>query len=258
MEEKKKDVLPSEEDLDEELGFEDFEDEDVEEDEEAEEEEASEDAEKSKAKEEQDKAERARQAKLRREREAKERAEREKKLQEEAYLKGQLDGVKVNTFTNEPITDEYDLKIYKVQLALEKEGKDPISDLPKRLAELDRTASNEAKKKEAEKREREDAIDKDIADFRAKYPNVSVAKLLNDPDFKDYSDGRLGIKDGKSLAQLYEDFTKFKAKYVKEEVEEAETKSPPSPNGGRKRDKTSYSTMTEEQKIAELKKQGLI
>lgn len=210
----------------------------------------------------QDEAERARQAKARREREAKEQQAREKAIEEKAYLKGKLDSTKVNTFTNEPIEDEYDLKIYEIQKELDKEGKDPITDLPKRLAELNRNAGKKAKEEADSKKEREDAIDKDISDFRAKYPKVNVAELLKDPDFKDYSDGRLGIKGGKSLAQIYEDFEKFKSKYVTKKVEEEEEddgkKSPPSPDGGRKHQKTSYSTMSEEDKIKELKRQGLI
>lgn len=243
-EEEKKTVEASEEDED--LDLDDFEDEEQEEKEEKEE----------SSKEEQDKEERARQAKLRREREAREREQREKAIKDEAYLKGQLEATKVNPYTNEPIDDEYDLKILKVQKELEKEGKDPIADLPKRLAQLNRSADLEAKKEESARKEREDAIDNDIKDFKSKYPKVDIFKLLNDQDFKDYSDGRLGVKGGKSLAQIYEDFERFKSKYTKKEEESH--KAPPSPNGGRKTEKTSYSEMSEEQRIAELKRQGLI
>lgn len=209
----------------------------------------------------QDEEERARQAKLRREREAREREAREKAIEEKAYLKGQLDSTKVNTFTNEPIEDEYDLKIFTIQKQLEKEGKDPISDLPKRLAELNRSAGQKAKTEADEKKAREDAIDSDIKDFRAKYPRVDIAELLKDPDFKEYSDGRLGIKGGKSLAQIYDDFEKFKAKFVgKKEDDENDDdgkKSTPSPNG-QKHKKSTYSNMSKEDKIKELKRQGLI
>lgn len=213
-----------------------------------------------KSKEEQDKAERARQAKARREREAKEREAREREIEEKAYLKGKLDSTKVNTFTEEPIEDEYDLFIYETQKELEKEGKDPISDLPKRLAEINRKKAKEANDKAKEKEQLNEKIDKEFAEFRGKYPDQKISELLNDPDFKDYADGRLG-KGDKTLTQLYENFLKLKQKFggKKEGEEEDDGKrGAPSPTGGRKTQKTSYSEMSEEEKIKELRRQGLI
>jgi hypothetical protein len=213
-----------------------------------------------KEKEEAEKQERARQARLRREREEREREEREARIRKQAKLEGELEASKVNTYTNEPIEDEYDLKIFKLQKELEKEGKDPISDLPKKLAEMERSASREAKKKKEAEEEVNKVIDDDIKDFKSKYPNVDLVELLKDPDFKDYTDGRLGIKGGMSLATIYDNFNKFKAKYSKseEKEEDAEKATPPSPNGGRKSKKLTYSEMSKEEKIKELKRQGLI
>ena len=49
-----------------------------------------------------------------------EKAEEEKKrIEREAYLKGKLESTKVNTFTNKPIKDEYDLKVFKLQQEIE-------------------------------------------------------------------------------------------------------------------------------------------
>lgn len=254
-EDEKKKVAPEAEEDFEDDDFDDIDVDDIEE----EEEKSDEEEEKKKA-EEAKKQERARQAKLRREREAKEREEREAKIRKEAKLEGELEASKVNIFTNEPIEDEYDLKIFKLQKQLEKEGKDPISDLPKKLAEMERSASREAKKKSEEEAEANKVIDNDIKDFRTKYPTVNLSELLKDPDFKDYSEGRLGVKGGMSLAQIYENFNKFKAKYSKSknEEEESDKPTPPSPNGGRKTKKTSYSEMSEDEKIKELRRQGLI
>lgn len=240
MEDENKDL----EELDDDLNYDDIEEEEVEE---------------QPKKKVQDENERARQAKARREREAKERETREKAIKDEAYLKGQLDSTKVNTFTNEEIEDEYDLKIFTIQKQLEKEGKDPISDLPKRLAELNRSAGKKAQEEAKEKKEREDSIDKDLKDFRSKNPKVDVTALLKDPDFQSYTEGRLGVKGGKSLAQLYADFETFKAKYEKKEtkVEDDAKASSPSPSG-QPHKKTSFASLSEEDKIKELKRQGLI
>lgn len=211
-------------------------------------------------KEEQDKAERARQAKARREREAKEREAREKEIERKAYLKGKLDSTKVNEFTEEAIEDEYDLFIYETQKALKAEGKDPIADLPKRLAEINRKKAKEESDEETKKKQLNEKIDKEFAEFRGKYPSIKITELLSDPDFKDYADGRLG-KGDKSLTQLYENFLKLKKKLggkTEEESEDDGITPSPSSTGGRKREKTPYSQMSKEQKEKELRRQGLI
>lgn len=240
-------------------GHDDDEDDDADEDEEEDEDEDEDDEKSKKSKEEQDKAERARQAEARRKREAKEREAREKEIERKAYLKGKLEATKVNTFTEEPIEDEYDLFIFETQKQLEKEGKDPISDLPKRLADINRQSAKKATEEADKKRQLDEQIDKEFSEFKDKYPSVKIPELLADPDFKDYADGRLG-KGGKTLTQLYESFQNLKKKFggSEEEEEDDGKKSPPSPNGGRKTTKTSYSKMSREAKIKELRRQGLI
>ena len=209
----------------------------------------------------QSKEERARQAQARRDREAKEREAREKEIEKKAYLKGKLDSTKVNTYTEEPIEDEYDLFIFETQKQLEKEGKDPISDLPKRLAEINRENDKKAKEEAEKKKKQDEKIDQEFAEFHSKYPDVSIPELLKDPDFADYADGRLGM-GAKTLTQLYEGFMKMKNKFsgakTEKEEEDDGKATPPSPNGGRKHEKTSYSKMSEEEKVKELRRQGLI
>lgn len=255
-----------EEEAEEEEEDEDLDDEDIDEEEETEDDgdeddsrdDDEEEKEKSKKKK-QSKEERARQAQARREREAKEREAREKEIERKAFLKGKLEGNKVNTFTEEPINDEYDLFIFETQQKLEKEGKDPIADLPKRLAEINRQKAKEAEDEAKKKKDLDEQIDKEFSEFRGKYPGVDLRALLKDPDFADYADGRLG-KGGKTLVQLYEAFNNFKKKFGGKNEEEEDTgkKGAPSPNGGRKQKETSYSKMSEEEKIKELKRQGLI
>lgn len=249
-------VEETEEEEQEDLDVEDIDDEE-EKSEEAEEE-SRDDDEKKEDKKVQTKEERAHYAKLRREREAKEREDREKRIREEAYLKGKLEGNKVNTFTEEPINDEYDLFIFETQKELEKEGKDPIADLPKRLAEINRAKAKEESDKVKKQNELNEQIDKEFQEFRSKYPDVNLKELLKNPDFADYADGRLGT-GGKTLTQLYEAFNNFKKKLgVKEQEEDTGKKGAPSPDGGRKQKETSYSKMSEEEKIKELRRQGLI
>lgn len=202
--------------------------------------------------------ERARQAKARREREARERAEREKQIERDAYLKGKLEGKKVNRFTNEPIEDEYDLKVYELQEDIEKHGGDPIADLPKRMAGLEREAQNKVKMRKEEEAKKDEAVKNDIKDFMSKHPDIKVGELLEDPDFKTFAEGRLGTIP---LDKLYGDFNNMKSKFSgtkKKEEEDDEHVTPPSPTGGRKEHPTSYSKMSDADKEKELRRQGLI
>lgn len=226
------------------------------------------DEEKNSVKKKQSQEENARQAKIRREKEQKEREAREEKIRKEAYEKGKLDATKINPFTNKPIEDKYDLKILEIQKRIKENGGDPIEDLPLELAKLEREEDH--KKNEAAKaKEKEDEyISKDISDFRSKYKDVDLKVLLNDPLFNKFSSGKLG--NGKdSFIRVYEDFLEFKELVTKskkdedsEKEEDNEAKkrgSAPSSNGGKTKDaKTSYSKLSKEERIKELRKQGLI
>lgn len=212
--------------------------------------------------------ENARQAKLRREKEQKEKEAREERIRKEAYEKGKLDATKINPFTNKPIEDNYDLKIYELQKKIEESGGHPIDDLPTELAKLEREEAKKKKVAEEEKAKEDQKILNDISDFKTKYKNVNVKELLSNPLFDKFSNGKLG--NGKdSLIKVYEDFLEF-TKLVSSSKEEEEKQKKadeeakkkgiaPSPNGGKTKDeKSSYSKLSEEERIKELKKQGLI
>lgn len=212
--------------------------------------------------------ENARQAKLRREKEQKEKEAREEQIRKEAYEKGKIDATKVNPFTNKPIEDKYDLKIYELQKKIKDKGGDPIADLPSELAKLEREEARKQSDAALAKAKEDENILKDIEDFKSKYKDVDVKALLNDPLFDKFSNGKLG--NGKdSFIKVYEDFLEFKKLVSSSKDDEEEQKkresdakkkgSAPSSNGGKTKDeKTSYSKMSKEERIKLLKKQGLI
>lgn len=205
---------------------------------------------------EQSKEERARQAEARRRREAKEREAKEKEIADKAYLKGQLESTRVNPYTNKPVEDEYDLKVLKVQRQIEDEGGDPITDLPAKLAQLDRAEAKKKAENAKKEAEGEKAIADDIDDFRKKHPDVDAKELLSDGRFASYSRGKLGSE---SLSDIYDEFTKtFGKESKKSEADGKKKGAAPSPNGGQKAETVPYSKMTKEQKIAYLKSQNLI
>lgn len=216
----------------------------------------------------QSKEERAKQARDRRERELK---EREEQIRQEAYEKGKKDGAlgasKKNEFTNEPIADEYDLKVYEVQKKIKESGGDPIADLPKELARIDRENASRKAAADKTKSDGDAKIDKDLKEAMSAYPEYGSAEkmkgLMSDPEFSDYADGKLGTKP---LKEIIASFKAFKAKYgdkdaEKKRAEEEEAKrkaSAPGSNGKPPKPKKPYAEMTKEEKIEELKRQHLV
>lgn len=137
-----------------------------------------------------------------REAEAKAKKEREEEMErvrKEATVKAELGSIKTNPYTNEPIVDEEDLKVYKIQKELEDAGKDPVKDLPKKLAEIERSKADEAKKIADAKKVEDDKLKEkaknEVADFRKDYPDINTAELAKDPIWNEIYDPRLTIKE---------------------------------------------------------------
>ena len=156
-----------------------------------------------KSKEEEQKKKNSEFARRRREKEEAERLAKEEKLKNQAKVEAQLEILKVNPFTQEKIEDEEDLKIYKIQKELDDEGLDPISDLPKRLAEIKRKEKQESSKKTEEEAKLKEKINQDLDDFRKKYPKVDTKALSKDEDFLKFA--YEGDKVGRwTTAEIYE------------------------------------------------------
>lgn len=157
-------------------------------------------------------------AKRRREKEQaeKDRKDQEQKIREEARLQTELELTKTNPYTDEPINDEEDLKIYKIQKEIEKSGGDPINDLPKKLAEINR--QERAKRQESlskENAERE-KLQKDIDEFHQKYPKVNLKELADDKDFIDFAADKQGRM---KLEEIYEFYQLKKKDRVSQQAE---------------------------------------
>lgn len=196
-------------------------------------EESQEDSEKKK----EEKAKNARFAELRRKQEAEAKAKaeeetrkREQKIRDEATLKAKLGVIKTNPYTEEPIHDEEDLKIYEIMKELEDEGKDPVADLGKRMAQLRRQEAEKAKKAQEEADAKEKAskekIDAEINELRTKYPKVNTSELASDPLFQECLKGRAGRWTQVEIYEYYlekkqEEDAKAKESKEKELLDEA-------------------------------------
>jgi len=211
-------------------------------------------------------------AQLRREKEAKEKAERERlekereqKIRAQAKLEGELGVLKTNPYTEEPIRDEEDVKIYKLQKQLEDEGRDPISDLPKKIAEVNREnakklADEEARQKQAEL-DKQAKINAEIKELREKYPKVDTAKLAGDELFQECMKGRAGRWSQVEIYELYlnkkaeadKKAAEDKAKNSVDEATKKLTKTPSSKSSG-KETASDIDNMTDEEFEAYWKK----
>jgi len=180
---------------------------------------------------------------------------------EEGKKAGRLESSKVNTFTNEPIEDEYDLKIFEIQKQLKAEGKDPQKDLPKRLAELNRQEAKEKKDKDEKDKKEQENVQKDVQDFVKEVGSAAKAKeIYNDPKFQRFIDGKEGTKP---LKDLYREYLEFKKDLGVDDEEDSDEEGKkkggtPSPNGKKGSGEKSYSKLSPEEKQAFLKKNGLI
>lgn len=191
-------------------------------------------------------------------RRAKEAQEREAKLKKEAKTQAELEVIKKNPYTEEPIEDEEDLKVYKLMKEIDDEGGDPIADLPKRIAKIER----DKVKAETEKANK---IKEEVADLRRAYPDVDMRALGNDQELLDLADEKQGRW---TLTECYEYLTMKRAKAEAKKEEQKEDKSvkenakkvtkvPSSnSNGGKKETSTDYMEMSDEEFLKLQKNNG--
>jgi len=179
-------------------------------------------------------------AEKRREKERKEREAREQKIKEDAKIEGKLEVLKVNPYTDEKIIDDEDLKIYEIQKKLEEEGLDPVNDLPKRLAEINRKQKESAKAEEEKQKEFAKYDEMDRNQLQKAYPELSLEKLDADNDFQEFAKGKIHRW---TLTEIYEAYQSKKQKdsankekamvdKVADDVAKNMTKVPSSNQGG--------------------------
>lgn len=143
-------------------------------------------------------------------------AEEKERLKREAKLEGKLEVLKTNPYTREEIKDEEDLKVYEIQKQLDDEGLDPIEDLPKRLAEINRKTKKEELERAKTEEENANKMQQDLQDFMSKNPNVDMNALRDDDDFWDFAHDFLG---NTSLDSIYRAYQKTQKKISAKEKE---------------------------------------
>lgn len=186
----------------------------------------------------------ARFAQERREREAQAKAKAEKEAREaerRAYVKGQVDTLKTNPYTGDPITDETDLEQYKVMKELDEKGVDPLKGFAKAWA--DRTRSEMSKREQAQAKKAEEAkqAQKEVDDLVAAYPGLDVPALVKDDAFQKFASGKYGRW---TLTEIYET---YKAKDGRQAESKPRAKSSPSSMAGGTSEPKSITDMTDDE-----------
>jgi len=146
---------------------------------------------------------------------ARRKAETEMELKvKEAYQKGRLESFigKINPYTQTVIKDETDIQVYENMYALEKQGKDPVTDYASYVADKQREESKIREEQEKLQKEAEN----DIAEFTEKYPDVNLTELLENETFKDYIEGKR-----KPLITLYENYHKMENSFRNKAIDVA-------------------------------------
>lgn len=200
-------------------------------------------------------------ARLRRQREAEEKELKEKKekeIREAAKLEAELGIIKKNPYTEEPIVDEEDLRIYKLQKAIEEKGGDPITDLPKAIAEENRKIAQERKAQAEQNQATQAQLAQQANELFEKYPEA-IGTAQDDQELLDL----MSEKSGRwTMTECYEylqmtrkntqatktkaETEETKAKVVKETTNKI-SKTPSSQSNGGKASKDDYLAMTDEE-----------
>lgn len=131
-------------------------------------------------------------------------------IRREAYERGIREGRvaafsgKKNEYTGQPIKDAYDLEVYETMRKIEEAGGDPVADFASEMAERRRQEAQKAN----ERKETEQKYQAELVEFAKEMPDVDLKVLFNDPKFRTFARGKLGVM---SLKEVYADYSTLTA-----------------------------------------------
>lgn len=158
----------------------------------------------------------------RRRREAERRAELEKATaaaRESAIIEA-LGGK--NPYTGEEMKDSADVREFLTMREIEKSGGDPLTDYSKHLKTKEKEAIKKAEADKQAEAESKEWYRSDREKFMSDHPDVKIQDLIDNQDFRDYADGKVGIVP---LSKIYEGFIRISGKAKKDADAKAEAKA---------------------------------
>ena len=167
-----------------------------------------------------------------------------KRLLKEQYLKGKIDAIKVNPFTNEEIKTERDLELYE-EMCKENNAGDTNS----RIIGGYKSYFKKMNEKETESEKNKKIQEEQIASFTKAVPDARLReKILNDEDFKNIY-GSI-IVSGGDLGKAATSFIKLKKldkpdpNYLKGK---SETNYAPNPNETNNKPHVDFENMSDDE-----------
>jgi trichohyalin len=206
----------------------------------------------------------AKRRRAREEAEKKEREAKEEKIRENAKTEAELGILKTNPFTDEPIKDKQDLEVYKIMKAIEDEGGDPINDLPKRLAQINRQREEKTAEEQKKSNERTEKINRETKELLEAYPKLDPADLAQDKEYLNLCEEKGGRW---TMLEVYEhllnkrekdasDSQKNKKEEVVKQNAKKVNKTPSSTPNGSGNSSDDYLNMSDEDFLEISKKKG--
>lgn len=178
-------------------------------------------AEDEKSKEAKRNAEFAKRRRAKEEQDKKEREAKEAEIREKAKVEAELGILKKNPYTDEPIKDAQDLEIYKIMKGIEDEGGDPVNDLPKKIAEINRARFAKDQEEKSKAKARQTKIKEETDELINTYPNLDLAKLSEDKEFLDLCEKK---GDRWTMTEIYEHLETKRERSKNKEIEENKKK----------------------------------
>lgn len=127
----------------------------------------------------------------------------------------------------------------------------------KKLKEEEEAKAKEKQEQEQKQVNRTNELGKQLSEFKDKYPDIDIAKLDEDPNFKKFINGKLlGKQD---FTKLYEEFKEMRINISGETTEEAELRykiKQESSSGQQQQDPTGEADIYSEEELAILSEQA--
>lgn len=143
------------------------------------------------------------------------------KAAEEARITAIIEAVGENPYTKKPIKDAADVDQYLLMRKIVNDGGDPIEDYPEYVKRQNAERAASAKAEAEAGAAKVASAQKDVTDFKAKYPTVDLQELAKDTAFNVFCNGKLG---NIPLTDIYEQYKVVQAEIaakIQKQKEEA-------------------------------------
>ena len=155
-------------------------------------------------------------ARRRREQQAREDIRRAREEERVSSIIEALDGK--NPYNGEAMKDAADVEVFLTMKRIKASGGDPVTDYARARADADRESARRAADDQRAREDQRRWYEEDRAAFERAHPDVKLSDLLDDGDFADYAEGKVGKRP---LADIYDGYTRMQQRYSQAAEEKA-------------------------------------